>query len=217
MLTKARCPIQPRDRTGEVGGSRTQQVHYPRADDFRARTGGKLVRFHRVIAVCGAFTLAGCADTIHNEAARGDLDALRARLASDRNACDALNREGKTALHYAINFAQRDAFILLVESGQCDINAQDRTGMTPLHCAASIGLPAAIPMLVEAGADLEARDAFGDTPLHTAAMKGHTEMVRALLEAGADYNAVNDDNRTARDLARRYNQPEAAALLERTP
>lgn len=176
-----------------------------------------LVRIHCVMAVCGAFTLVGCADSIHNEVARGDLDALGGRLAADPEACGALNREGKTALHYAINFAQREAFILLVESGQCDINAQDRTGMTPLHCAASIGLPAAIPMLLEAGANLEARDVFGDTPLHTAAMKGHVDMVRALLEAGADYEAVNKDNRTAADLARRYHQADVAALLERTP
>lgn len=158
--------------------------------------------------------LAGCTDTIHNEAARGDLNALRARLAASANACDALNREGKTALHYAINFAQRDAFLLLVESGQCDINAADRTGMTPLHCAASIGLPAAVPMLLEAGADLEARDSFGDTPLHTAAMKGYVDMVRALLDAGANAQSTNHAGRTPRDLAMFYAKSEAAAVLE---
>jgi ankyrin repeat protein len=157
---------------------------------------------------------AGCADTIHNEAARGDLDALRSRLSSDSDACEARNREGKTALHYAINFAQRDAFVLLTESGQCDVNATDHTGMTPLHCAASIGLPAAVPMLLGTGADLEARDEFGDTPLHTAAMKGYVDMVQALIEAGADTAVQNKDGRTPEQLAEFYGQAEAAAFLQ---
>lgn len=161
--------------------------------------------------------LAGCADSIHNEAARGDVEALRARFESNADACLALNREDKTALHYAINFAQRDSFLFLVEGDRCDPNAADHSGMTPLHCAAFIGLPAAVPMLVEAGANIDARDTFGDTPLHTAAMKGYTDMVNALIDAGADPSVKNNDGRTPHDLAVFYGQSDAATILEPAP
>lgn len=169
-------------------------------------------RFTISILACA---LTGCADSIHNIVAKGELDSLRARLQSDPGACNDRNREGKTAVHYAVNFAQREAFLVLVESGGCDINAADRTGLTPLHSAAFIGLPAAVPMLLEAGANLEARDEFGDTPLHTAAMKGRVDMVQALIEAGADVTARNNAGRTPKDQAEYYGMPEAAAMLTR--
>jgi ankyrin repeat protein len=167
-------------------------------------------------AILVSLGVAGCADSIHNLVARGELDELRTRLEMNPQACGERNREGKTALHYAINAAQREAFIILVESGGCDINAADQTGLTPLHSAAFIGLPQAVPMLLEAGAKIDARDSFGDTPLHTAAMKGRVEMVRALIDAGADIGVVNKAGMTPAQLAEFHRQPEAAAAVSQS-
>jgi cytohesin len=170
--------------------------------------------WHRIaLLVVVAGWAAGCSDSVHNLVARGDIESLRARLRADPSACDDRNREGKTALHYAINFAQRDAFAVLVELGECDFNAADQTGMTPLHSAAFIGLPAAAGPLIEHGADVNARDRFGDTPLHTAAMFGHVDMLESLLAAGADPTLSNNDGRTPRELAEYYEKREAAGLL----
>lgn len=65
-----------------------------------------------------------------------------------------------------------------------------------LFDACSFAVPSAIPVLVEAGADLGARDANGATPLHAAVASMSEECVRALLEAGADPNARNAAGRS---------------------
>ena len=65
-----------------------------------------------------------------------------------------------------------------------------------LFDACSFAVPSAIPVLVEAGADLGARNGDGATPLHAAVASMSEECVRVLLEAGADPSARNDAGRT---------------------
>ena len=52
------------------------------------------------------------------------------------------------------------------------------------------------------------------TALHWAAKNGHTQAVECLLEGGADAAAHDSFGRTALDLAQRYGQGGAVALLE---
>ena len=56
-------------------------------------------------------------------------------------------------------------------------------------------------MLLERNADVHQRRKNGQTALHQAAAQGHAECVRRLCNAGADPRAVDDDGRTAADLA----------------
>lgn len=54
------------------------------------------------------------------------------------------------------------------------------------------GNPAAIGLLLDAGADASLVDSAGDSPLHVAVSYGDVEAVEALLEAGAEPNVVSD-------------------------
>lgn len=77
-----------------------------------------------------------------------------------------------------------------------DINAIDRSGMTPLLLAAMWGKGEVANTLIKAGADINAKDKFNATPLHGAAINGNTEIAVALIKAGADINAKADGDWT---------------------
>ena len=64
-----------------------------------------------------------------------------------------------------------------------DVNFVDRHGGTPLHWAASRGLPEIVELLLEHGADPNVTDADGDLPLNIARAHKRDEIVR-LLEKG---------------------------------
>ena len=120
---------------------------------------------------------------------------------ADVNAAD---RMGNTPLHWAIRRGEKEVVLLLLEA-RADVNrtaygrgyttaygrgytlgdAADMKGQTPLHWAISFNKEA-IPLLLEAGADVNAADRDGNTPLHWAIREGAKEVVPLLLEAGAD-------------------------------
>jgi len=79
----------------------------------------------------------------------------------------------------------------------------ERSGVTLLHWAVITNRPAAIPLLVAAGAAIDAKDDFGFTPLMYAAMidVGNTRLVSALLQAGANRQLRNAEGRTPRQQA----------------
>jgi ankyrin repeat protein len=72
------------------------------------------------------------------------------------------------------------------------VNARDKDGSTPLHCACWKGHPEAVAILLAAGADVNARNQnehWGTTPLHAAAHANQPDIARLLIEHGADVNA----------------------------
>ena len=78
---------------------------------------------------------------------------------ADVNAADA---GGKVPLHFAANFAQRDALELLLAQPRAAIDARRfYYGTTPLHFAAQRGSVPAVRLLVRRGADVAARDRWG--------------------------------------------------------
>jgi len=93
------------------------------------------------------------------------------------------------------------------------VNAQNQSGLTPLHLAAIKGQVAIAEFLLQKGADPNLAEANGDTPLHFAASYGYVEIVRSLLEHGAKVNLRNLDGKTA--LSRGRPGPAIAELLKR--
>jgi ankyrin repeat protein len=79
------------------------------------------------------------------------------------------------------------------------INARDKDGSTPLHCAVWKGHQQVVAFLLEAGADVNAHnenDHWGTTPLHAAAHANQAAIAQLLIDHGADVNAKDREGRT---------------------
>jgi hypothetical protein len=113
----------------------------------------------------------------------------------DPNTGDA---EGLTALHYSCEF-NRSEVIKKLHSlcrGKLLLDARDKYGWTPLHCAAHHGNVKCVSLLLELGAKHSMRDAVGKTPLHFAAAQCREEICYILLEAGASASATDKHDMT---------------------
>ncbi|MEM7623436.1 MAG: acyltransferase family protein [Planctomycetota bacterium] len=72
-------------------------------------------------------------------------------------------------------------------------------GLPPIATAVLYDQPAAVEMLLEAGADPSQRYRDGNTPMHTAMFFGRASCVRHLLDAGADLTLRNPTGETPTD------------------
>ena len=72
------------------------------------------------------------------------------------------------------------------------INARDKDGSTPLHCATWKGQQEVVALLLEAGASVgvhNTNEHWGTTPLHAAAHANQAAIAQMLIDHGADLNA----------------------------
>lgn len=88
----------------------------------------------------------------------------------------------------------------------CDINATDDFGLTPLYYAVVNSEIVNIYVLLKNGADISIRDADGDTLAHIVCYNGELDILKMLLDFGAGNQllTLNNENRT----------PEVCALCE---
>jgi ankyrin repeat protein len=154
---------------------------------------------------------------VHEAAAIGDVERLRAVLDEDSALANAWSVDGFTPLHFAAFFGHPDAAKLLVERG-ADLearstNEQFALDAAPLHSASAAGQLEVCRVLLDAGADVNAVQHGGYTALLDAAANGNEELVAYLLERGADSNARLNDGRVAADLASSAGNRELAAKL----
>ena len=144
---------------------------------------------------------------VHEAAAIGDGDRLRALLEENPALVSVWSEDGFTPLHFAAFFGHPEAAKLLVERG-ADLearstNEQFALDAAPLHSASAAGHIEACRVLLDAGADVNAVQHGGYTALLDAAANGNDELVDLLLERGADRTARLDDGRTFDDLRSR--------------
>ena len=78
---------------------------------------------------------------------------------------------------------------------------QGGIGNTALHWAAARDCQQSLLFLLQSGAVTSVQNSSGATALHSAAANGMVAPLEALLRAGADGAAVDEEGRSARDLA----------------
>ncbi|XP_051028956.1 KN motif and ankyrin repeat domain-containing protein 3 [Acomys russatus] len=130
---------------------------------------------------------------------------------------------GNTALHYSVSHGNLAISSLLLDTGVCDVNHQNRAGYSALMLAAltSVGQEeedmAVVRRLFSMG-DVNAKASqTGQTALMLAISHGHQDMVAALLECGADVNIQDADGATALMCASEYGRLDTVQLLLAQP
>ena len=88
-------------------------------------------------------------------------------------------------------------YILLLLSSDCDVNAEDVNGDTPLMAAAGEGRYLAMEKLMEKGAKKDKQNLKGHSALHKAAEKGFTKAVEKLIQNKAKVDIKDNSGETA--------------------
>lgn len=135
---------------------------------------------------------------------------------------NAVDKQGRNALHYAIVFGNEPLVALLLSNENCDPNIHDRDQMTPLHLAIKRNSPTIVQLLLseqrEQQADPNITNRYGQTPLHLAASVGYVDIVRLLVTANlkepCDPTILDGQQLTAYQQAKTYHQEMCAKLIE---
>lgn len=146
-----------------------------------------------LILATGASLTAATADAALLDASRAaNWSTVRLLLSkgAQREAINATDEDGATALHWATRADELETASLLIRAG-ADVNAENRLGVTPLYLAAQNGNAAMIQKLLAAGAKADQVDrATGESILMVAIRGGSTDSVKALLSSGAHPNSA---------------------------
>ncbi|XP_022934257.1 uncharacterized protein LOC111441474 [Cucurbita moschata] len=147
--------------------------------------------------------------------AEGVMDQIRDVLErSDPSwrAVDAVDEQGRTLLHLAVEQGRADLVQLLLEFNP-DMGAVGRCGMTALEAAAAAGQALIVELLLARRASTERGDGSVFGAVHLAAAGGHVEVLRLLLVKGAFVDALSKDGDTALHLAVQERRRDCARLL----
>mgnify|MGYP001354399174 CR=1 FL=1 len=126
------------------------------------------------------------ASEIHDACKAGDLNRVKQLIAKDPAQMQAKTPEGKSPLHMATGWGQKEIVIWLLQNG-ADINALNNNGGMPIHVAASQNQPECAAILLQSGADIEAlRELGGMTPLAIAVLKDNYQAAEFFLKNGAN-------------------------------
>ena len=143
--------------------------------------------------------------TIHEAAALGEVDRVRAMLKADPSLVHSFSSDGYALLGFASFFGQPDVDRVVLEFNP-DVNAQAKNAQKvgALHAAAAVQNHDMLRTLLERGANPNAKQQSDYTPLHTAAGRNDVEMAKLLIKFGADPKARGSDGKSVADVAREH-------------
>jgi hypothetical protein len=118
------------------------------------------------------------------------------------------DKDGRTPLHLASDWADGDIVILLLDKG-ARVNEKDgESGFTALHHAARFGNKNAAEVLIARGADINAKDKQGHTPLYFAVNHDY-KVAELLINKGADSDIQTESGQTLLELAQERKEIES--------
>lgn len=153
---------------------------------------------YTIITLLTLFALAQAGE-LHEAARACDADRMR-RLLSRRPSLNAIDENGVTPLHIAIDSRQQECVGLLLKAG-ADGKARDRKGRTASDAAAQIADPQdrsiILDMLWKSGQTAR-QEPVGSKPwsLEHSVMRRQTSVTKMLLALGADPNATGSGGTT---------------------
>ncbi|CAF1132383.1 unnamed protein product [Rotaria sordida] len=135
---------------------------------------------------------------------------------------NSVDKHGRTALHYAIDFGNEHLVGLFLSNENCDPNFKDHDQMTPLHLAIKRNSSAIVRLLLSDQHDQQADpnivNRFGQTPLHLAASVGYVDIIRIILLSNlnepCDPTILDSQQLTAYELAKNNHHEICAKLIE---
>lgn len=129
---------------------------------------------------------------------------------------------GNMALHYSVSHSNFSVVKLLLDTGLCEVDQQNKAGYTAIMLASLTAAESPEDMevaqqLLRMG-NINARAGqSGQTALMLAVSHGRTMMVQVLLDCGADVNIQDRDGSTALMCACEHGHTEIAKLLLERP
>jgi ankyrin repeat protein len=142
-------------------------------------------------------------------------DEEQAELLLSRGArLDVTTEDGNTLLHYAAILSRGDLARFAIKH-KLSLEAKNKKGETPLHCAVGYLRPseAVVEMILAANPDLGAKDNEGRSPLHRAVIIGSVPAATALLDHQADPEARDNEGATPLHHAAKLGRDNMVALL----
>ncbi|NXN26447.1 KANK3 protein, partial [Nycticryphes semicollaris] len=129
---------------------------------------------------------------------------------------------GNTALHYSVSHSNFHIVRLLLDTGVCNVDHQNKAGYTALMLAALAAVEQEDDMnvvrrLFSMGNVNAKASQAGQTALMLAVSHGRQEMVEALLGCGADVNLQDEEGSTALMCACEHGRLETVKLLLAQP
>ncbi|XP_037105715.1 KN motif and ankyrin repeat domain-containing protein 3 [Syngnathus acus] len=129
---------------------------------------------------------------------------------------------GNSALHYSVSHSNFGVVDLLLDTGMCCVDKQNKAGYTAIMLAALSTVKehddmSVVKKLFSKGNVNAKASQAGQTALMLAVSHGRQEMVEALLECGADVNVQDDEGSTALMCASEHGRAEIVKLLLEQP
>ncbi|XP_043794706.1 ankyrin repeat and death domain-containing protein 1A-like isoform X1 [Apis laboriosa] len=182
MLIQAKCDIEARDKFGMRPLHMAARYGHRDAVKMLINAGANVSAVNKK-----QYTLLMCA-------ARGNNVRVVEYLAEAVESLngDATDCTGATALHHAASAGHPSMITALSNVPRIELNATDKKGQTPIHCACAEEHLEAVEVLIALGVNVDAQDYEGNTPLHVATRTRHTAIAQLLLRAGANTELIDE-------------------------